>query len=156
MLVTDETWVECDPIRRALAQPYQAWRCVAWTDERLNFLVVASRTRRDHEHLPDGWLVGGAEALLDAAGQLEPGSFSVYVLDRATGDIETKLSEVTGIWRERERKGDAYGFWYSNTRGEIKPCSRAQSHRGPRPELESELDLDRRGAARREPSRSKT
>jgi hypothetical protein len=40
MLLTDETWAECHPVRRALVKPYQAWRCVGWTEETLNFLVV--------------------------------------------------------------------------------------------------------------------
>lgn len=135
MLVTDETWVECDPIRRALAQPYQAWRCFAWTDERLNFLVVASRNRPDDAELPDGWFVGGVEALLEAVSQMEPGSFSVHVLDRSAGDTGASLSQVTGIWRERELKGGIPRFWYGTQAGKFKPCWRA------RIDPDAELDL---------------
>jgi hypothetical protein len=107
MLVTDTSWAESHPVRGGgagppPAGPYQAWRCVGWTDEALNFLIVASGRMRDRDQLPDGWLVGGPEALLEAASQLEAGAFAVYVLDRAVDAAKVDLCQVTGIWRERD------------------------------------------------------
>ena len=72
-----------------------------WIDGTLNFLVVASRGMRARAQLPDGWRVGGPEALLEAASQLEPGAFTVYALDRATDEGEMRFGQVTGIWHER-------------------------------------------------------
>jgi hypothetical protein len=140
MLLTDMSWAESHPVRRALARPYQAWRCVAWTDEALNFLVVASRDMPERAQLPDGWLVGGPEALLDATSQLESGTFSVYVLDRLAGTASMNLCQVTGIWREQASEVPTY--WYGTTAGELKPCSRAWRDSQPQPELVSVMTLD--------------
>jgi hypothetical protein len=140
MLVTDTSWAESHPIKRALAGPYQAWRCVAWTDEALNFLVVASGDLRDRERLPDGWLVVGPEALLEAIGQLEPGAFAVYVLERAPDAAKMDFCQVTGIWRERV--GVVPTFWYGTTGGELRPCSGARRHPKVPPELVIELIID--------------
>jgi hypothetical protein len=143
MLVTDTTWAESHPVRRALAGPYQAWRCVGWTDEALNFLIVASGRMRDRDQLPDGWLVGGPEALLEAASQLEAGAFAVYVLDRALDAAKVDLCQVTGIWRERD--GAVPVFWYGTTGGELKPCSGARRYPKAPPELVSELIIGEGG-----------
>lgn len=143
MLVTDKSWAECNPGKRALMRPYEAWRCVGWTNETLNFFAVASREQRERDLLPDGLLISGPEALLEMASQWEPGSFSVYVLDRAVEKAEIRLCQVTGIWREREAKegGEAW-LWYSTSRGELKPCSPIRVHLGSRSELVSELAFD--------------
>ena len=61
-----------------------------WIDGTLDFLVVASRDMRARAQLPDGWRVGGPEALLE-----------VYALDRATDEGEMRFGQVTGIWHER-------------------------------------------------------
>ena len=144
MLVTDTTWAESHPVRRALADPYQAWRCVGWTSETMNFLIVAARNARSHGQLPDGWLVGGPEALLEAAAQMETGSFSVYVVGRATDDGNVSFGQVTGIWRERNQTGDVPSFWYAISNGEPKPCSRFRRCSEALPELVSELIIDAR------------
>jgi hypothetical protein len=149
MLMTDTSWAESHPVKRALAKPYQAWRCVGWTDEMLNFLIVASRAMRGGAHLPDGWLVGGPEALLDATSQLEPGAFTVYVLDRATDGGEIQLGQVTGIWREQIPEGAVPSFWYATGGGEPKPCSRMWMRSDTRPELVSVLSLAKRPGTRR-------
>jgi hypothetical protein len=149
MLVTDTSWAESHPVKRALAKPYQARRCVGWTDETLKFLIVASRVMRAGDHLPDGWLVGGPEALLDATSQLEPGAFTVYVLDRATDVGEIQLGQVTGIWREQLPEGAVPSFWYATGGGEPKPCSRMWMRSDTRPELVSVLSLAKRTRARR-------
>lgn len=140
MLVTDSSWAESHPVRRALAGPYQAWRCVAWTDEALNFLIVSSGSLRDREQLPDGWLVDGPEALLEATSQLEPGGFAVYVLDRAADAAKLDLCQVTGIWRERH--GAVPIFWYGTSGGTLNPCSGARHRPEAPPELVSELIID--------------
>ncbi|WP_221624013.1 hypothetical protein [Burkholderia cenocepacia] len=93
--------------------------------------------------LPDGLLISGPEALLEVASQWKPGSFSVYVLDRAVEEAEIRLCRVTGIWREREaNEGDEPWLWYSTNRGELKPCSPIRAHLGSRSELVSELAFD--------------
>ncbi|RQR85317.1 hypothetical protein DIE11_04655 [Burkholderia sp. Bp9012] len=143
MLVTDASWAEADPVRRALAMPHQAWRCVGWTDETLNFLVVAPRHRRDHASLPDGWLISGAEALVEVATQWESGSFEVYVLDRTAADGRVHLDRLTGIWREHEAEESGVSWlWYSTSRGELRPCAHIRAHLGPQRKLENELNFD--------------
>jgi hypothetical protein len=140
MLVTDTTWAESHPVRRALAGPYQAWRCVGWTDEVLNFLIVASGSMRDRDQLPDGWLVGGPEALLEAASQLQAGAYAVYVLNRAVDAARVDLCQVTGIWRERD--GAVPIFWYGTPGGELRPCSGARRYPKAPPEMVSELIIE--------------
>jgi hypothetical protein len=139
MLVTDTSWAESHPVRQALAEPYQAWHCVGWTDELLNFLIVASGSMRDREHLPDGWLVGGPDALLDTASQLPAGAFSVYALDRAAEAAKINFSQITGIWRERKPVVSTY--WYRTMAGTFEPCSGPRGRRTAPPELVCALDL---------------
>jgi hypothetical protein len=150
MLVTDASWAEPHPIRRALAKPYQAWCWVAWTDEVPNFLVVAPRDTPERAHLPDGWLVGGPEALLDVTLPLESGAFSVYALDRLAGTASMIFCQVTGIWREPACEVPTY--WYETTAGEFRPCLRAWRDAEPLPELVCVMVFDVRashGAAAR-------
>lgn len=143
MLVTDESWAECHPGWRALMRPYQSWRCVGWTDETPNFFAVASRAPQARDLLPDGLFISGPEALLEIASQWEPGSFSVYVLDRAADDAGIHLCQITGIWREREvKEGNEPWLWFSTSRGELRPCSRIRLHLGPRSELVNALNFD--------------
>jgi len=110
MLVTDETWAERHPVKQAVARPYRAWRCVAFTEETLNFLIVASHDLPDGENLPDGWLVDGPEALLAVAAQLQAGTFSVLVMDRVADAMQMYLRRVTAIWREREARAAAPSY----------------------------------------------
>lgn len=143
MLVTDVSWSEYHPVRRALVKPFQPWRCVGWTDETPNFLAFVSRTRHGSDLQPDGMLISGLEALLEIASQWEPGSFTVYALDRSESDSATSLSRVTGIWRERDatlEKGP--WLWYSTNHGEMKPCAQIRLHVENRSELINELNLD--------------
>jgi hypothetical protein len=140
MLVTDTTWAESHPVRGARAGPNQAGRCVGWTDEVLNFLIVASGSMRDRDQLPDGWLVGGPEALLEAASQLQAGAYAVYVLDRAVDAARVDLCQVTGIWRERD--GAVPIFWYGTPGGELRPCSGARRYPKAPPEMVSELIIE--------------
>lgn len=67
----------------------------------MKFLVVTSRNHRDFASLPDGWLIAGPEPLLQVAPQWEPGTYAVYVLDRAANDNGIELCQVAGIWSER-------------------------------------------------------
>ncbi|MGF6755637.1 hypothetical protein P3T16_003043 [Paraburkholderia sp. GAS42] len=147
MLVTDTTWAESHPVRRCLVEPYQAWRCVGWTSEMLNFWVVAARGQQAGKHLPDGWLVGGPEALLEIAPKLAPLAFSVYVLDSAADGRPAGLCQVTGIWRERGPAGRPAWFWYRTREGEFRPCSRFQFTAGSEAELECALTFDGPGDA---------
>jgi hypothetical protein len=140
MLVTDTSWAECHPVRRALAAPFQAWRCVGWTDEVLNFMIFVSGSMNDRHQRPDGWLVGGTEALLEATAQLEPGSFTVYALDRGKDSSRLDFCQVTGIWRERD--GGVPIFWYGTTEGEFRPCSGARRFPKKPPALVSEMIID--------------
>lgn len=144
MLVTNIGWADPDPVMRDLAEDYRAWRYVAWTGETLIFWVIGSRAVRDDSNKPDGWLVGGPEALLEAAGELQIGTFAVYVLDYSDDDRAAGLRRVTAIWRERGQKDGEAGFWYATDRGELKPCSRLQFPTESQFELVSELVFDRR------------
>ncbi|MCX4177502.1 MULTISPECIES: hypothetical protein [Paraburkholderia] len=114
----------------------------------MNFLIVAARNARSHGQLPDGWLVGGPEALLEATAQMETDSFSVYVVGRATDDGDVSFGQVTGIWRERNQMGDVPSFWYSIGGGEPQPCSRFRQRSEVLPELVSELSIDARAVSR--------
>ena len=140
MLVTDSTWAESHPVQRALAGPYQAWRCVGWTDEALNFLIVASPSMRDRDQLPGGWIVNGPEALLEATSELEPDAFAVYVLERALDTAKVDLCQVVGIWGERT--GVVQTYWYETTAGKLKPCAGARRSPKAPTELVRELTLD--------------
>ncbi|WP_147485999.1 hypothetical protein [Burkholderia pseudomallei] len=143
MLVTDAIWAERDAFKQQLATPYQAWNCVRWTDEHLNFLVTASPKRRGDASLPTGWLLAGPEALLEAVSECERDSFVVYVLDRATDGIGLHLSQVAGIWRERETSaGNEPWRWYSTTHGVLRPCTRTRRHLASPPELVNERSFD--------------
>jgi len=137
MLVTDTSWAESHPVRRAFVRPYQPWRCIGWTDETLNFLIITTRNACPDAHLPDGWLVGGPEALVEVASQLDAGSFSVHVIDRSrNGGVN--FGQVTGIWREREQIGDVPSFWFAIGGSEPEPCSRFRQSEA-LPELVSAL-----------------
>lgn len=139
MLVTDATWAERDAAKQQLVTPYQAWDCVGWTDEPLNFLVIASHHRRGDTSPPAGWLLAGPEVLLEAVSECERDSFLVYVLDRATDGIGLHLYQVAGIWREREpNAGDEPWRWYSTSHGELRPCTRIRRCLVSPPELVSE------------------
>lgn len=147
MLVTDTSWAESHPVRKAIAQPYQVWRCVGWTDEVLNFLVVSARNLSNGIDLPDGWLIGGPDALMELAAQIEPASFSVYALDLVADNGPARLRLVTGIWREKEPVGIVLRLWYSTDNGEMRPCSRADRHIQPPENLVCTLVLGEVAAA---------
>lgn len=143
MLVTDTTWAERDEYDQQLATPYQAWACVRWTEEHLNFLVTASPKRRGDASLPTGWLLAGPEVLLEAVSECERGSFRVYVLDRAADGISLHLYQVAGIWRERETNaGDEPWRWYSTSHGELRPCTRNRRDLASPPALVRERRFD--------------
>lgn len=143
MLVTDASWAESHPVRQALVSPYQGWRCVGWTGEVLNFYAVASRSQHERNLLPDGFVISGPDALMEIASQWEPGSFSVYVLDRTADRSDVHLCRITGIWREREAKeGGGPWLWYSTSLGELRPCSSIRLELGPRADLVNALKFD--------------
>lgn len=145
MLVTDTSWADDNPVMRNLAESYRAWHCVAWTDETLNFWVMAPRDPRDDRYVPVGWLVSGPEALLEAAADLQAdGSIAVYVLDDHEADGAVGLRRVTGLWCEREPAGGVPAYWYATDAGELKPCARPQLPPQSRLERVSELVSDRR------------
>lgn len=143
MLVTDATLAERDVTKQQLVAPKQAWDCVEWTDETLNFLVIASHNRRRDTSLPAGWLLAGPHVLLEAVSECERDSFLVYVLDRAVDGIGLHLYQVAGIWREREpNAGDEPWRWYSTNHGELRPCTRIRRNLASPPELVSERSFD--------------
>ena len=159
MLLTDRIWEDSHPIRRALAQPYQAWRCVAWTDEAPSFLVVTARDDNADVQLPDSWLVDGPAALLAMVSQLGLDTVSVYVLDRTAHGRQMQLGRVTGIWRERGRFDDADKmpwFWYGTDSGEMKPCLYGQLAEGVPSDLVSEVMFDEQSVGTTTQVRGKT
>lgn len=143
MLVTDATWAERDATKQQLVMPYQAWDCVEWTDDTLNFLVIASHNRRRDTSLPAGCLLAGPQVLLEAISEWEQDSFLVYVLDHTADGIGLHLYQVAGIWREREpNAGDEPWRWYSTSRGELRPCTRIRRYLASPPELVRERSFD--------------
>ena len=143
MLVTDATWAERDATKQQLVMPHQAWDCVEWTDETLNFLVMTSHNRRGDTSLPAGWLLAGPHVLLEAVSEWERDSFLVYALDRAADGIGLHMYQVAGIWRERERNaGEEPWRWYSTKHGELRPCTRIRRYLASPPELVSERSFD--------------
>ncbi|MFP4896910.1 hypothetical protein [Paraburkholderia sp. EG304] len=132
MLVTNTDWA--DPATRDLAKSYQAWKCVAWTCETLNFWVIVDNDAPDEL---DGCLIVGPKALQDAVEELEAGTFAVYVLDQI-GKGGARLCPVTGLWREGDAADDAL-FWYANDLGELRPCTPSQLP--PRAKLELAVRL---------------
>lgn len=145
MLLTDRIWEDSHPIRRALAHPYQTWRCVAWTDEAPSFLVVAEREADTDVQLPDSWFVDGPAALLAIVSKLNLSTVSVYVLGRTPDGRRVELSRLTGIWRERnrfDREDNMPWFWYETDRGEMKPCLYGGLVEDVPPDLINELMFD--------------
>ncbi len=149
MLVTDATWAETHPVRRALVQPLCAWRCVSWTDEQTNFWVIAPRRLPESGDLPDGWLLGGPEALLEFTSHLRAEELSVYVFDG-----KVKLRQVTGLWRKRDDPDGMQGYWYGVAGGKLKPCYRSKRLITPGPEFECERQFASAPAAGRDAQRA--
>ncbi|QYD68754.1 hypothetical protein KZJ38_21450 [Paraburkholderia edwinii] len=126
MLLTDATWAEFHPVRRALVQPYSAWRCVGWVNETTNFWVIPTGDLEEREGLPDGWFVSGGEALLNMAGQLDACKLAVYAIEmgrRGAG----QLVEVTALWSELANPGIAVAFWYGIPGGKVRACNRTRA-----------------------------
>ena len=103
-------------------QPLLSWRCVGWSDTTPNFFVVPSSRGADWS--PDGWVVDGAEALIQLVLQLGDFSFSVHLLARNEADASVTLCRVSGLWQEGEGNGtDVVHYWYSTSDGETRRCS---------------------------------
>jgi hypothetical protein len=127
MLFTDENWAEASSFRRALARPYQPWRCVGWTDDSTCFWVFPARESNRSGTLPDGLLVVDPEVLLDVAGQITPGAFSVYVMGaNPDGEPAARMQRLTGLWSQPRVDPKARDYWYRTEEGDFRPCSRLQ------------------------------
>lgn len=121
MLFTDSSWEEPHPIKKRLMQPFLPWRCVGWSDATPNFFVVASSRGADWR--PDGWVVDGAEALIQLVLQLGDVSFSVHLLARSEDDASVTLCRVSGLWQEAEGNDKGVvNYWYSTADGETRRC----------------------------------
>jgi len=143
MLLTDATWAGSGAFKQQPATPHQVWDCVGWTDEPLNFLVIASSKRRGDAVPPAGWLLAGPDVLLEALSECERDWFLVYALDRSADGIGLHLYQVSGIWRERETNaGDEPRRWYSTSHGELRPCTRIRCCLASPTELISERRFD--------------
>lgn len=145
MLFTDSSWEEPHPIKKRLMQPLLAWRCVGWTDLTPNFFVVASSRGVDCASA-DGWVVDGAEALIQLVLQLGDVSFSVHLLARNEADASVTLCRVNGLWQEVQAKdADVVKYWYSANDGEPRPCSPvASGNRVKRPRLVRVMSFENR------------
>jgi hypothetical protein len=148
MLVTNTDWEETHPGKRSQLEPYKGWRFMAWTGETASFWVIPSRDLRNTGDHPIGWLVGGPEALLEAAAELDAGTFTVYVLDPAEDDGAPRLCQVTGLWRMDDPVAGVTWFWYATDAGGLRPCTSTAPIPGNRLELVSELVFDRRSDRR--------
>ncbi|WMY07267.1 hypothetical protein [Paraburkholderia phenoliruptrix] len=122
MLFTNRDWEEPNPIKKRLMQPFLTWRCVGWSDLTPNFFVVASSSEEDWN--PGGWVVDGAESLIQLVLQLGAVSFSVHLFARKEADASVTLCRVSGLWQEvAVDDSDLVRYWYSTTDGETRLCS---------------------------------
>ncbi|CAB3691995.1 hypothetical protein LMG27174_03218 [Paraburkholderia rhynchosiae] len=130
-------------MKKRLMQPLLPWRCVGWSDLTVNFFVVASAGGEDCAS-PDGWVVDGAEALIELVLQLGDVSFSVHLLARGDADASVTLCRVSGLWQEVQAEdSDVVHYWYSTTDGETRRCSPAASgRRVKRPRLVKVLSFE--------------
>lgn len=124
-------------------RPFLAWRCVGWSDQTLNFFVVPcpGSVQRD---MSDGWVVDGADALVEIAAQLSPGDYSVHLVARREKDDALTFCRVTALWRRssKERMGRP-SYWYSTDDGQTRACSPVDSALQIKmPELEAVLNFD--------------
>jgi hypothetical protein len=127
MLFTDANWVESSSVQRAIARPYQPWRCVGWTDDSICFWVFPERESNRSGMLPDGLLVVDPEVMLDVVTQMSPDAFSVYVMDTSSGrEPDARMRRLTGVWSQSRTNTAAPAYWYTTTEGEFLPCSRRQ------------------------------
>jgi hypothetical protein len=124
-------------------QPLLPWRCIGWSDLTLNFFVVASSGRGNFAS-PDGWVVDGAEALIELVSHLGDLGFSVHLLARKEADASITLCRVSGLWKELEVDGaNVAAYWYSTTDGRTRPCSPiASATRAERPRLTQLLNFE--------------
>ncbi|MGF6241845.1 MULTISPECIES: hypothetical protein [Paraburkholderia] len=143
MLFTDANWAESSAFRRAIAKPFQPWRCVGWTDDTICFWVFPAPQSDRTGALPDGLLVVDPAALLDIASELTSGSFSVYVMDAPAEDRPSaRMQRVTGLLTQQQIIAPAYDYWYRTEEGDLHPCSRLR-HRLPNDApLQLALNLD--------------
>jgi hypothetical protein len=143
MLFTDANWAESSGFRRALAKPYQPWRCVGWTDESICFWVFPERESNQSGTLPDGLLVAGPEVLLEVVGQISPDGFSVYVMDaNPDGESSARMQRLTALWNQPPTDATAGDYWYRTEEGKIRPCSRRRGSRPDDAPMELLLKLD--------------
>lgn len=128
MLFTDENWAETSFLGRAVAKPYQPWRCVGWTDDSICFWVLPGRQSNRSGTLPDGLLVVGPEVLLDVVGQMPPDAFSVYVMDANAEEQQpaARILRLTGLWSQPRINTTARSYWYQTEEGDFRSCSRLQ------------------------------
>lgn len=145
MLFTNTDWEESHPTKRTLLQPLVPWRCVGWSDLTLNFFVVASSGSEDLAS-PDGWVVDGAEALIELVLHLGDVHFAVHVMGRKEVDASVTLCQVNGLWKEVEvNDSDVVGYWYSTTDGQTRPCSPVATDKSvERPQLIKVFSFDNR------------
>ncbi|NUX98886.1 hypothetical protein [Paraburkholderia youngii] len=128
MLFTDANWAEASASRRAIAKPYQPWRCVGWTDEEVCFWVFPERGTNQSDDLPDGLLVVGPEVLLDVIAQMPADTFSVYVLQPGSQGRAAGLRRLLGLYSQTAISATALDYWYRTEEGDLYPCSRLQSY----------------------------
>jgi hypothetical protein len=142
MLFTDATWAESSAFRRAIAKPYQPWRCVGWTDEGICFWVFPKRETRQSSELPDGLLVVGPEVLIDIVAQMSPDALSVYVLQPGDQGRPAELQRLTELWSQPRLDDTMPDYWYRTGEGDLRPCSRLQHHVPNDAPLELAITLD--------------
>jgi hypothetical protein len=143
MLFTDANWAESSSFRRAIAKPYQPWRCVGWTDDSICFWVFPARESNRSGMLPDGLLVVDPEVLLDVVAQMSPDAFSVYVMDaNPDGKPAARMQRMTGLWGQPRTSTTASDYWYRTEEGKIHPCSRRQGSAPDDAQMQLVLKLD--------------
>jgi hypothetical protein len=127
MLFTDANWGELNASRRAIAKPYQPWRCVGWTDEEVCFWVFPEREANQEVDFPDGLLIAGAKTLIDVIAQMPSDSFSVYALESSSRGLAASMRKVTGLYSQPTNAETELDYWYRTEQDDLCPCAALQS-----------------------------
>jgi hypothetical protein len=120
MLLTDEKWVERDPVLRAFAKPHQALRGIFWTNENQSFWMLPKPDTPAAELNVGGWHMSDAAVLLQLCQHVGESNVSVYVLDEA--HPEPRLTRVERILREEGAPRSRHWLWFETEDGKQSPC----------------------------------
>jgi hypothetical protein len=127
MLFTDASWAETSATRRAIAKPYQPWRCVGWTEDEVCFWVFPKHDAAEASDLPDGLMVVGPEALIEVIAQMPADAYSVHAFQSGSESRAVGLVAVTGLFSQPSASAKVQQYWFRTEKGALCACSSVQS-----------------------------